>query len=262
MTDYPPPAPEPFDYDGNNRAGNDIGALLIHGFTGSPAEVRPLGQYLAQQGYTTVGPLLPGHGTNWQDLNRRTWQEWTDAVEQSYLKLQARCRKAFVVGMSLGGLLTLYLAERHPEIPAIVTMAPGLIASDWRANWAWLFKYFVHFVPYNPERDGDDLTDPEARKRDLWSYMGTPTAAAEQVVKLQRVVKPDLSKIAMPILIFHGTLDRSVKTASSQYVYDHVSSQDRELIWLHNSGHCLWVDSEKMQVWQKVRQFMAKHAAG
>lgn len=253
MQNYPPPVPDPFDYP-----GNDIGVLLIHGFTGSPSEVRPMGKYLAQQGYTVVGPLLPGHGTNWQDLNRRKWHEWTDAAGQAYAALKQRCRKAFIVGVSLGGLITLYLAERNPDIPAIVVMAPGLIASDWRANWIWLLKHFITFSAYDPARHGDDLTDPEARKRDLWSYMGTPTSAAEQVVMLQRVVKPDLPKIAMPVLILHGLRDRTVKTASSQYVYDHISSKDKELIWLHNSGHCLWVDSEKLQVWQKVHEFIAR----
>jgi carboxylesterase len=256
MPNYPPPTPDPFDYP-----GNDVGILLVHGFTGSPSETRPLGQYLAQQGYTVAGLLLPGHGTTWQDLNKCKWQDWAGAVEQAYLKLKDRCRQAFVVGVSLGGLLTLHLAERHPEIPAIVTMAPGLIAADWRSNWVWLAKYFIQFVPYDPARDGDDLTDPEVRQRDLWSYRGTPVAASEQVLKLQRAVRPNLSKIAMPILLFHGLHDRTVKTASSQYVYDHVTSKNKELIWLSNSGHCLWVDAEKERVWQKTHQFIAQHTA-
>jgi carboxylesterase len=252
MTDYPAPVPDPFDY-----SGNSVGVLLTHGFTGSPSEMRPMGEYLAKQGYTVVGPLLPGHGTDWQDMARRKWHEWTDAVEQAYRNLRGRCRTVFVGGGSMGGLLTLYLAERHPEIAGIMPMAPALFTADWRVNLAWLFKYFVKFSPYDPMRDGDDLTDPEARQRYLWSYMGTPVAAAEQLNYLRTVVRRDLRKIAMPALIFMGTRDQSVKLQSAICAFDHIASKDKELIWLTNSGHCLWVDSEKEQVWQKTHEFIA-----
>jgi len=255
MTDYPLPLPDPFDYPGNS-----VGVLLIHGFTGSPSEMRPMGQYLAQQGYSVVGPLLPGHGTSWQDMARRKWQEWGDAVEQTYQDLKSRCRTVFVGGGSMGGLLTLYLAERHPEIAGIIPMAPALFTVDWRVNLAWLIKYFREFNPYAPERDGDDLTDPEARQRYLWSYMGTPVAAAEQLNHMRQAVRRDLSKIAMPTLIFMGTRDQSVKPEGAAYVLDHITSKDKQLIWLNNSGHCLWVDSEKDRVWQKAHQFIAVHS--
>jgi carboxylesterase len=255
MTDYPPPVPDPFDY-----AGNSIGVLLIHGFTGSPSEMRPMGQYLAQQGYTVVGPLLPGHGTTWQDMARRKWREWADAVEHAYQQLKGRSRKVFVCGGSMGGLLTLHLAERHPEIAGIIPMAPALYTVNWRAGLAWLLKYFIHFNPYDPERDGDDLTDPEARQQYLWSYMGTPVAAGEQLNLLQRAVRRDLGKIAMPVLIFMSTRDQSVAPRSGIYAMDRIASKDKELIWLNNSGHCLWVDSEKEQVCQKAHQFIAAHS--
>ena len=255
MADYPPPVPDPFDYPGNST-----GVLLILGFTGSPSEMRPMGEYLAAQGYTVVGPLLPGHGTNWQDMARRRWREWADAVEQAYQDLKRRCRKVFISGGSMGGLLTLYLAERHPEIVGIVPMAPALFTADWRINLIWLLKHFIQFNPYDPVRDGDDLTDPEARARYLWSYSGTPVAAAEQLNYLRHAVRRDLHKIAMPALIFMGTRDQSVKLNSAVFALDHIASKDKELIWLTNSGHCLWVDSEKEHVWHKTHEFIAVRA--
>ena len=255
MTNYPAPTPDPFDF-----SGNSTGVLLIHGFTGSPSEMRPMGEYLASQGYTVVGPLLPGHGTNWQDMTRRKWPEWTNAVEQAYQNLKGRCKKLFVVGGSMGGLLALYLAERHAtsaEIAGIIPMAPALFTVDWRVNLAWLVKYFRQFNPYVPERDGDDLTDPEVRQRYLWSYTGTPVAAAEQLNYLRGAVNRDLGKVAVSTLIFMGTRDQSVKLQSAVYAFDHIASKDKELIWLTNSGHCLWVDSERERVWQKSHEFIA-----
>jgi carboxylesterase len=157
----------------------------------------------------------------------------------------------------MGGLLTLYLAERHHEIVGIIPMAPALFTVDWRVNLAWLIKYFRQFDPYVPERDGDDLTDPEARQRYLWSYMGTPVAAAEQLNGLRRAVRRELGKVAAPTLIFMGTRDQSVQLKSAVYAFDHIASKDKELIWLTNSGHCLWVDSERERVWQKAHEFIA-----
>ena len=254
MADYAPPVPDPFDYPGNST-----GVLLIHGFTGSAAEMRPMGQYLAAQGYAVVGPLLPGHGTRWQDMERCKWTDWTDAVEQAYRALKRRCPKVFVCGGSMGGLLTLYLGQRHSDIAGIIPMAPAVFTGDWRAGLAWLIKYFVHYRPDDPARDSDDLTDPEAGSRYLWSYKGTPIAAVEQLVLLQRAVRRDLRKIAMPTLIFQGTRDQSVKPESAVHVLSQIASQDKELIWWSRSGHCLWVDSEREQVWQKAHQFIAAH---
>jgi carboxylesterase len=256
MSDLPPPVPDPFDYPGNST-----GVLLIHGFTGSPSEMRPIGRYLAAQGYTVVGPLLPGHGTNWQDMARRRWCEWTGAVEQAYQNLTSRCRTIFVGGGSMGGLLTLYLAERHPEIAGVIPMAPALLTTDWRASFARLIKHFVQFNPYDPERDGDDLTDPQARERDLWSYMGSPVASVEQLILLQRVVRRDLRKIAMPVLILMSARDQSVKPASGAYAMQRIASKDKQIIWLNHSGHCLWVDSEKEQVWRKTHEFIAERSS-
>lgn len=252
MTDYPPPVPDAFDF-----SGSSTGVLLIHGFTGSPSEMRPMGEYLAQQDYTAVGPLLPGHGTTWQDMARCKWQDWANATEQAYQSLKGRCREVFVCGGSLGGLLTLYLAKRHPEIAGIIPMAPALFVTDWRAGLSGLIKYFVQFNPYDPERDGTDLSDPEARKRFIWSYSGTPVAAAEQLVYLQRTVRRDLGKITVPALIMMGTRDQSVKLKSAVYALEHIGSSDKELIWLTNSGHCLWIDSERERVWQKAHEFLA-----
>jgi len=257
MTDATPPVPDAFDFPGNST-----GVLLIHGFTGSAAEFRPMGEYLARQGYTVAGPLLPGHGTTWQDMARCKWQDWAKAVEQAFRNLRRRCNQVFVCGGSMGALLTFYLAERHAakaDIAGIIPMAPALFTTDWRASLSGLIKHFIQFKPYDPVRDGDDLTDPEARERFIWSYSGTPVAAAEQLVYLQRAARRDLRKITVPALIFMGTRDTSVKLKSAVHTLEHISTRDKdkELIWLTNSGHCLWIDSERERVWQKSHEFIA-----
>src|SRR5919108_6320336 len=99
-----------------------VGALLIHGFTGSPQGLRSLGEYLAAGGVTVVCPRLPGHGTTWQDLNTRTQEDWAGAVEDAFFKLSASCDQVFLVGLSFGAALALELASRYPErVAGVVT---------------------------------------------------------------------------------------------------------------------------------------------
>ena len=114
MTDVLPGA-EPF-----SAAGGPNGALVLHGFTGSPQSMRPLAEAFAAAGFTTELPLLPGHGTSVEDMLKTSWADWSAAAEAAYLDLASRCDKVVVAGLSMGGTLTLWLATRHPEIAGIV----------------------------------------------------------------------------------------------------------------------------------------------
>src|SRR5512134_2031037 len=90
--------------------GGPSGILLAHGFTATTAEVRPLARILLDQGYSVAGPLLPGHKTTLEEMNRCRWQDWAGAIETAYRQMAARCERVFVGGESMGGLLALYLA--------------------------------------------------------------------------------------------------------------------------------------------------------
>src|SRR4051812_43919958 len=107
--------------------GNEVGCLLIHGFTGTPQNVRPLADYLARRGLAVAAPRMPGHGTTAADLDRTGPEDWLAAAEQALAELRSRCSTVFVAGISMGGTITLELARRHPDLPGIVVMAaPGL----------------------------------------------------------------------------------------------------------------------------------------
>ena len=119
------PTPAPF-----TLSGGDVGVLLIHGFTGSPAEMRPLGRFLHGRGLTVAAPLLPGHGTTPADLNRCRWQDWLACAEIALAELQAQCRAVFVAGLSLGALLTLTLAGQHRDLAGIIAYSPAILVKD------------------------------------------------------------------------------------------------------------------------------------
>jgi carboxylesterase len=105
-----------------SAAGGDRGVLVVHGFTGNPQSMRPVAEALAAAGFTVEMPLLPGHGTAVEDMLDTGWPDWLGAAEEAYADLAGRCAHVGVVGLSMGGALTAWLAAEHPEIGAIACL--------------------------------------------------------------------------------------------------------------------------------------------
>lgn len=234
--------------------GGDVGCLLIHGGTGSPPEMRWMGEYLASKGLTVLGVRLAGHGTTPEDLASKVWTDFIASAEEGLDQIRSLCDKVFVAGLSFGGLITLYLAANQPFQGAIVMGAPAHI-DDWRLRLLPVFKYLVKWVQMGEEFD---LTDPEARKR-FFCYRRVPTVFGVQFSKLLRSVRKTLSQVKVPLLLMQGVHDRTIPEDSAQYFFDHVGSGDKEIVWFPNSGHAITVDSEREVVWQKAYEFILKH---
>ena len=111
------PGAEAYSAQGDRR-----GALIIHGFTGCPQSMRPLAEAFAAAGFSVELPRLPGHGTTSEDMAKYQWRDWTAAVDAAYRNLGSRTDKIIVAGLSMGGTLTLWTAEQHPEVAAIVVI--------------------------------------------------------------------------------------------------------------------------------------------
>ncbi len=220
--------------------GNDTGLLLIHGFTATPVEVRLLGDYMGDRGYTVSGPRLPGHGTTVEEINRCRWQDWVEHVRQAYLELASRCRRVFVGGESLGGLLTLYLGSEYPEIAGLLAYAPAIrTASRLIYLTPWL-RYFIK----TRKKDLSDH-DPKALVNQRWQgYTLRPVPAIAQVLGLQRQVQRRLARIRQPLLVFQGLLDTTLDPKGAEQILAKVGSTDKELVWLERSTHCLILDVE------------------
>lgn len=224
-------------------SGNQTGVLLIHGFTGAPAEMSLIGDYLHQRGMTVHAPLLPGHGTTVANLHGRRWPEWVESATTALHQLQQKCSPVFVGGLSLGSLLALYLAAHEPDLAGIIVYSPAMGIPDWRSRLLGIAKYAIKTQAKEP----DFFADPAAADR-LWCYDQYPIAAAHEVQKLIRLVRKLLPRITCPTLIVHSTLDTAVIPQSAAIVYDGISATDKEMLTLHNSGHALTVDAE----WERV----------
>jgi len=219
--------PAPFKLE-----GGAAGILLLHGFTGSPAEMRLLGNYLNERGLTVHAPLLPGHGTEVEDLNQVSWQDWTVAADSALVDLQARCQHVFVAGLSMGGLLTLYLASRHPELTGIITYAAALDITDWRRHLAPIIKRFFKTIG-KPE---EHWADPQAEDL-LWSYDVYPVGGAVQ-------------------LISYSTADETVTAEGAQQVFETINSTDKELVKMTVCGHVMTVDLGWEELAEKTYRFI------
>jgi carboxylesterase len=238
--------------------GGPVGVLLIHGYTGSVAETRPMGEHLATQGLTVRCPLLSGHGTNPSDLTRVHWEVWAREVESSLQVLQQHCETVFVGGLSLGSLLTLWLGAKYPEIAGLIPMAPAIKLQNRLAPSTIALRYFLKFNPFGPMGD-NDLGDPEAMER-LWCYDELPLWGAAETYLLQRKVRQLLPRIHQPVLIFQGRRDAQLSPQAAQIVHDGVASTDKTLVWLEHSGHNLLVDGERESVWATSHAWMMRHA--
>ena len=234
-----------------------VGALLVHGFTGSPQGLRGLGEHLAAHGIAVAGPRLPGHGTTWEDLNTRSSDEWRETVETSFDHLRSKVDEVFLVGLSFGGALSLDLAARRADdVAGIVTLAGMVFSKDPRRFLA----PFIRRVAASLPGVGNDIADPAGKEI---AYDRLPTAAADQVLRYVKKAKDALPWVSSPILVMHGRNDHTVHPSNADYIFENVGSTDKELLWLERSYHVVTLDYDKDVVAERTLKFIkerTKHA--
>ena len=159
------PGAEPWSHTGT---GPD-GALVLHGFTGNPGSMRGVAEALAGAGFHVEMPLLPGHGTTVEDMIPTTWADWSGATEAAYQALAARSRKVVVVGLSMGGALTLWIGAEHPEIAALVCINPATQTQP--AEVIEMVRGMIEAGSETMPAIGSDIADPDVKEA---SYDATP----------------------------------------------------------------------------------------
>ncbi len=240
---------EPFLYE-----AGEIGCLLVHGFTSSPSEMRGLGQYLADRNITVSAGLLPGHGTSPADLQGVTWREWHASVNAQLDDMLAMCRRVYLVGLSLGGALSLYVAaQRGDEIAGVVAMSSPIFLPR---PLGFVLNRMRSRVPYLDKRF-QDIQDPVARANHV-NYMSAPVDAIASLVDFLRPVRLSLPRVKVPALIIRACRDHVVPPASSRYIYRRLGSHDKRLLTLDKGFHIVTVDRAREQVYAAIYDFIRK----
>ena len=251
------PGAEPFELP--SPSGGDRAALLIHGLTGTPSEMRFPGSVLNEAGYHVLAPLLPGHGTSIKDLNRTTWRDWYGEAERSFLRLKRDFRTVFVAGLSMGSIMTLNLLIHHnDDIAAAGIMAPPFRFTDWKANVILPIAtpLGIPRIIGDIPNDIDDVSDMSQRTHVC--YDRTSVAAGASLVVLMRRVKRKLGCITAPVLVMMSKKDSIVDPKSAHIVYDRISSEKKRLVMLEKSLHTITVDAEKKRVADELVEFFGE----
>lgn len=240
------PTAEPFLF-----TNGPVGCLLVHGFTGTPKEMRPLGEFLAHKGYTSMGVRLAGHATQPDDMLRTHWQDWLASVEDGIHYLRCCTDKVFVMGLSMGGVLTLLAAARYEIAGAVALSTPFALAPDPRLKWIPLLAHIQPEVEKGPPdwRDPSNLTEHK-------SYPAYPTLGIGQLNSLLAEMRSAIPDIRVPVLLMQSRTDTSILPESMERIYALLTTQEKHMVWVENSGHVITREPEKEKVFTEIDAFL------
>lgn len=241
------------DLDGSSfvlPGKNKSCVILLHGFTATTVEVRPLAEYLnIQGGFHVYAPLLPGHGSSPHDLNNVTWRDWRNSVVSLLQEVKEKHQNIFIGGESMGGVIACLLASEFEDISKVVLFAPAI-----KVEKLGLSRYIRFIKKFIPKNSGNSVNNHE--KYPWQGYKVHPTKGAFQFLKLQEMTRRKLSSITQPVLIFHGKLDKTIAADSTRIIYNHIHSSQKELVTLEDSGHTIILDQEFDFVARKTLNFL------
>jgi carboxylesterase len=232
------PGAEPFAFPGSEGPDGRTGVLLVHGFTGTPMSMRPWGEHLAAEGFAVRCPLLPGHGTRWQECNLVTEEDWTAAVGDAFDELARDCDRVVVAGLSMGGTLAIRLAEVRPDdVAALVLVNPSLLTQRLDAK---LLPLIARLTPsWAPI--ASDIKKPGVTEL---AYPKLPTRAVLALRRLWTASRADLGRITAPVLLFRSVTDHVVEPASGKVLLAGVGSTDVTEVLLEDSYHVATLDND------------------
>ena len=228
--------------------GGSTTVVLVHGYSGSPAELGLLADSLQREGYGVECPLLVGHGTCLEDLMPVDPDQWLKQIEAVVDRLQHEGQSVVVGGLSLGAILALQVARRRPCIQGVITYSPPIISGDPRALVAPLLARLLTSVP----RPADDFVDPTTAER-IWTYNRWPSRCSVKVLELIADARRHLAEVTQPLLVMASRLDRVITARGVNHLRERVSSPSVKLQWLENSGHLITTDAE----WRTVADVTA-----
>jgi carboxylesterase len=247
------PTAEPFLLLGDR---SKPACLLIHGFTGTPKEMRWMGEYLNKNGYTCLGVRLTGHATDPEDMIRSNWTDWTASVEDAFSLLRGLTDRIFLGGISMGGVLSLLMSTRLPVRGVVAMSTPYKLPDDPRLRKIDWIARIVPYMPKSDEEPGAGWFDKEAFK-DHISYPQNPVRSIGQLNQLLGEMRAALPKVDVPVLLMHSKDDTYVLPDNMEMIFaDLTGTSDRTKLYLTGSGHVVTRDAARHQVFESALEFL------
>lgn len=225
-----------------------IGCLLIHGFTGSPFEVEPLADFLQERtDWEIVVPTLPGHGET-LELKGVKHIEWIEHAEEELQALIEKCDEVYVIGFSMGGLIASYLSVKY-EVNKLVLLS----AAAYYVNVKQLLKDIGNMIK---EGIQGNLIENELYNRYKWKVTKTPVLSTYEFRKVVRIARPLLKKVNVPTFIAQGEIDGIVPPKAAKYIYETISSQEKNLFYSPKAKHLICHSEDKHELFEEIYQFL------
>ena len=247
---------EPFFFPGSGKNAK-IGCLVTHGFTGAPKEMRWLGEYLNKQGYTVCGIRLNGHATRPEDMIRSRWQDWLLSVEDGYNLLRSCTDQVFLLGLSMGGVLSLTAASRLKVRGVVAMSTPYKLPDHPLLRFARPVSRFIPYISKGKGDRGSTWFDQEAWKQHV-AYPQNPIRAVAELSDLLGVMRESLPQVKVPALLVHSRNDDYVIRDSMERIHAALGSTDKHMLWVEGSGHVMTEDASRATVFKAAADFIQR----
>ena len=228
------------------------GVILVHGFTGSPASMRPWAHFLHDQGFTVSVPRLPGHGTDVRDLNSVSWPQWPAKVQGEIDALTPRCTKLFICGLSMGGGNTLLTTSKNQNvITGVVLVNPMIHIPGIKP----MFRHIISRLKSELPSVGDDIKKPGVTE---WGYEALPTKGVVQLYDMLKAARAVLPSIHTPVQLFHSKDDHVLPVSNTDIIMKEIGSINKQRIELTNSYHVATMDFDAEIIFENSLIFIDK----
>ncbi|MYL61900.1 alpha/beta fold hydrolase [Bacillus hwajinpoensis] len=237
-------APKPFTFEGGNRA-----VLMLHGFTGNSADVRMMGRYLQERGYTCHAPQYEGHGVPPEELVHTGPKDWWKNVTEGYEKLKSMGHDEIaVVGLSLGGVFSLKLGYTVP-VKGIVPMCAPMDMKDEETMYQGVLSYAKEYKKF-------ERKSPEQIEEEMEAFKETPMNTLGELRDLIYDVRENVDMIYAPTFVAQARHDEMINTESANVIHDNIESDEKSLKWYENSTHAITLGKEKDELHKDVHAFL------
>jgi len=227
--------------------GDDHGVLLLHGFTGSAAHMRLIGEGLHARGFTVEAINLPGHARSMEAMAQTGWQDWLDAAKEAFLRLTKTCKYVRVAGLSMGGCLALLIAQTL-QPTAIATISAPMGVLNPLLPFAGIAAPFVRRIMWRSRERSPYPLD----ERYDYGYPGFPTRCGSDLNRLIRQARRDLHAVQCPVLVVQSRQDETISPDSAEVILNGVSSEKAGVLWLENVPHVCTISPEHERIAQEI----------